>query len=144
MELYDQMLDSVKSREHIDGEIEKTLGAITPLVNLRPRILADFAALITSMAMRDNRDNIALTNLGALCIGDACSSKIESVALYTNPTISECEISVVTVGEKIFISVTECYIDENIVSDFAGICTRLGMSISEISKKTISRSRLKL
>lgn len=144
MELYEQMLDSAKNSDSIKKEAERTVEELKLLVTLRPRFLRDLASLAVSKAVTRQRNDFSFVNLGAVRLSNTANGQIEEISILSAPSLTDAAISVLELSGELIITVSENYIDESIISDFIGICARLGINLSEKSRTEFTASRLKI
>lgn len=144
MELYEQMLESAKNSDSIKKEAMRTAEDLTPLVTLRPRFLRDLVSLAVSKAVVQERNDFSFVNLGTVRLSDTVREQIEEISILSAPSTTDATISLLEISGELIITVSENYIDEGIISDFIGICARLGINISEKSRTEFTSSCLKI
>ena len=142
MEVYEKMLSSAK--DGVKDEAERTINAVKPLVNLRPRFLADFASLVVSKAVKRERSNFAFLNLGKIELTERVGRGIERIKICAIPDSADTGISVLEHSDKLIMTITENYVDEKIISDFVSISKMLGINFKIEKSEAFTQSRLKL
>lgn len=142
MEVYEKMLTSAK--DSIKEEAKRTVSAVKPLVNLRPRILADLASLVVSKAVKSERSDISFINLGKIELAGKAKKEILTLELCEISESADTGISVLELDGEAIITITENYVDKMVVSDFVGVAKMLGINFEVKPGVDFSQSRLKL
>ena len=114
------------------------------LVSLRPRILLDLAAFATAGAILKERSNFSIENVGEITLPSAVCAKIKSVYLRDALSSADAGISLISLNDRIYITLREQYSDESIASDFIKMLHRLGVSIALDGSARISEPKLKV
>ena len=144
VEMYDKMLAAAKDSTSIRQAAKRTVEELSELVNIRPRFIRDLVSLAVAKAILKERNDFSFVNIGKMPLSDSVTEKIKSICLFDAPSLSDATISILQFADEIIITVSENYIDNNIVSDFVGICTRLGIIIREEASEEFTSSLLKI